>query len=226
MDIKFKNIIVIITFLLAIESCSLKNTNFIQYKIKNEENNLKNNELYKNRYKKYKRYLYFINKYNNYYYYKEAKNNIINLYYTYKDYEIENNSILEEIIDQFIESNPRCPYIDFLIYIQGLINMDLDKNTINFFIYKKKFIENTKYAYLALNNFKKLIYKYPNSDFYKSSKNYIFHLNERIAFHELQIIKFYFKKHAYSASNFRILEMINKFPNTKSSKESLIYFKY
>ncbi|AFA41063.1 putative lipoprotein precursor [Wigglesworthia glossinidia endosymbiont of Glossina morsitans morsitans (Yale colony)] len=178
---------------------------------------MNHNKLYNSRKKKFETYLYFLKKNQNFIYMKKAEKDITRLYFKYKNYNLENLDLFDLIIDQFIKYHQDVIYTSFLIYIQGLVYMQYDKNFSKYFFYIKKIDSNPKYAYLALNCFKKLVKDYPKSIFIQDAKKFVVILNERIAKYNLEIIRFYIKKKSFSASNSRIIEIIQKFPNTKSA---------
>ncbi|MDQ1237402.1 MAG: outer membrane protein assembly factor BamD [Wigglesworthia glossinidia] len=182
-------------------------------------------KLYDNRKKKFKTYLYFLKKYQNHIHATTIKKHIISMYLKYENYDLENIDLFDLTINQFIQSHSESIYIDFLIYIQGMVYKKYDKNFSKCFFCIKKIDSNPKYAYLALKSFKKIINYYPNSVFFKDAKKFIFILNERIADYHLKIIHFYIKKNAQIAYYNRILEVISNFPNTKASNSVLKYLK-
>lgn len=175
------------------------------------------NKLYNSRKKSFETYLHFLKKNQNSIYMEKAKKDITELYFKYKNYDLENLDLFDLIIDQFIQLQKDSIYVNFLIYIQGSVYMQYDKNFSKSFFYINKIDSNPKYAYLALNCFKKLVKTYPNSIFIKDSKKFVIFLNERIAKYNLEIIRFYIKKKSFVASNSRIIEIVQKFPNTKSA---------
>mgnify|MGYP001385124088 CR=1 FL=1 len=74
----------------------------------------------------------------------------------------------------------------------------------------------------ALNSFMLITTKYPNSKYAKDSKLKIQYINNSLAINELNIGKFYLKKHAPASSIKRFKTILQKYQNTTSVPETLL----
>lgn len=149
----------------------------------------------------------------------------IHLYLIYAYYKLNDLKSANESAQHFLKLYPNHKNLDYVLYMQGLINMSLDiDNTVPtkyFNIHWKD--RNPKHAHTAFQNFKNLIRDYPSSiytlDAYKRS---IF-LKNRIAEYELSIIKFYNTKNAYISVIARTEKMLRYFPDTQATYKALYY---
>jgi len=74
----------------------------------------------------------------------------------------------------------------------------------------------------ALNEFKKVVANYPNSDYAKQAEEKIKDCEQRLAAHELHVGEFYYKARSYRAAFGRLQEIITKYPEFK--RMDAVYF--
>lgn len=79
------------------------------------------------------------------------------------------------------------------------------------------------YTKNAIDAFQKVIDKYPKSIYAKDSKKKRDFALSKIAEHELEIGKFYFKQDQYHAAIYRFNELLKKYPDLKFVDEILYY---
>ncbi|AEO08188.1 outer membrane protein assembly factor BamD [Buchnera aphidicola] len=146
---------------------------------------------------------------------------IIHLIYAY--YKTNNFNMAKKNIKEFFNSYPKHPNIDYIAYIECLINIKLDKNIfLNILLndyYKKD-------LYHSINTFfqlKKFIKKYPHSLYVPNAKKHLLCLKHHLSEYDLQILKFYFFRKEYIAVISRGQEMLQKYPETESARQALIY---
>ncbi|SBT81925.1 Outer membrane protein assembly factor BamD [secondary endosymbiont of Trabutina mannipara] len=145
----------------------------------------------------------------------------LNLIYAY--YKLTSFSFAQSSINNFLLFNSNHPNIDYVIYMQGLINMARDSNNLLQGLFGINSNTNTKYVRTALLNFIQLINTYPNSQ-YSDNIKYIIYLKNSIADYELSIIKYYYKCESYIAVNKRVEKMLRNFENTKAIKKALFFY--
>lgn len=148
---------------------------------------------------------------------------LIYAYYKSNDLNAANN-----LIKRFLKLYPKHKNLDYILYMHGIINMNLDKNNINPFIkylHISWFHHDPIYANIAFHSLIKLIKNYPNSQYFFDSYKRLIFLKNRLAEHELSIIKFYNKRNAYISVLTRTEKMLYYFPNTQATYQSLYYAK-
>ncbi|ADV33586.1 putative lipoprotein [Candidatus Blochmanniella vafra str. BVAF] len=148
---------------------------------------------------------------------------LIYAYYKLHDFQSANN-----FIQRFLSSYPNHKNLDYVLYMQGLINMNLDKNNSYFahkYWHKSWFKHNPSYANIAFHSFSKIIQNHPNSQYYIDAYKRLIILKNRIANYELAIIKFYDQRNSYISVILRSERMLRYFPNTPATYEALYYMK-
>lgn len=150
----------------------------------------------------------------------------IQIYLIYAYYKANNLKAANDSIQLFLNVYPNYKHLDYIWYIHGLVNMSLDKrNTLSIIKYLNMHEDNYNphYAINAFHSFSKLIQHYPNSQYCNDSYKRLIILKNRIAEHELSIIKFYYHIHAYISVIVRSEKMLRSFSDTQSARHTLYY---
>ncbi|WDI78845.1 outer membrane protein assembly factor BamD [Candidatus Purcelliella pentastirinorum] len=220
-----------IIFLLLINLIQNKT---IAYSYITQKKEIKNNIYYYNEYiktqklLKQKKYENAINKLKkiDQRYYKEiyTKQIKINLIYAY--YKNKKLNKAKSTIEKFLKLYPKYENKDYLIYMNGIINMEISYKKFNNF-----FILNTDEKDMSLmkiseKNFLNVIKKYPNSIYKKDSEKRLIYIKNQLSKNELLITKFYFQKKKWKIVINRIKHMIYNYPDTKYTKDALKLMHY
>ncbi|WDI78446.1 outer membrane protein assembly factor BamD [Candidatus Purcelliella pentastirinorum] len=220
-----------IMFLLLI---SLIQNKTIAYSHITQKKEIKNDIYYYNEYiktqklLKQKKYENAINKLKNldHEYYKEiyTEQTKINLIYAY--YKNKKLKKAQSMIKKFLKLYPKYENKDYLIYINGVINMEISYKKFN-----NSFILNINEKDMSLmkiarKNFLNIIKKYPNSIYKKDSEKRLIYIKNQLAKNELLITKFYFNKKKWTIVINRIKHMIYNYPDTKYTKDALTLIHY
>lgn len=147
----------------------------------------------------------------------------INLIYAY--YKIENFNIAQKNIENFIQTYPKHPNIDYVFYIKSLIDISRDKNVFFKMLTIKTYKSNPIYATKAFFELKNFLYNYPHSAYIINAKKDLFYLKERLSKYDLDILKYYFYHKKYIAVINRGEDMLQKYPETSSAIQALYYMK-
>lgn len=147
----------------------------------------------------------------------------INLIYAY--YQVSNFNEAQKNIEEFIRLYPKHKNIDYVLYIQSLINISLDKKIFYNVFPIQTYKSNPFYAKKAFLQLKKFIYDYPHSLYIVNAKKNLFYLKKRLSEYDLQILKYYFIHKQYIAVINRGEEILQKYPETLSAINALKYMK-
>lgn len=151
----------------------------------------------------------------------------IDLIYAY--YKINNLKLASSFAQHFLQLYPDYKNLDYILYMNGLINMSLDKRN-TFFLIKYLNINwcnyNSNYANNAFHSFLQLIKNYPNSQYCFDAYKRLKILKNRIAEYELSVIKFYNQRNAYLSVISRSKKMLRYFPDTQATFKALYYMKH
>lgn len=144
-------------------------------------------------------------------YFYQIKLDLIYAYYKNSDM-----ASAKKIIEDFKRLYPLHPNIDYIMYMEGVINMQLDKDLLYNFgmIFNER---NAIYAYNALKIFSDLLKNYKDSYYLPDAYKRLIYLKNRLAAYELNHVKFYFDRGAYIAVINRVKNMMQYYPETKST---------
>lgn len=153
-------------------------------------------------------------------YYEDAKLNLIHAYYQNGDFEISRN-----LIKEFIQKNPDYSNMDYIIYLKGIINMNINGSKIQKILKIDLSDKDISYSNEAFDDFLKILTYYKNSKYINDCKKNLASLKKLLSLNELKIINFYIKKEAYITVINRIIDMLEKYPDSKSTFIALSYLK-
>ena len=124
-------------------------------------------------------------------------------------------------IDRFIRVYPLNPKLDYAIYLRGLINFTRDVGIIEKYIPRDETQRDPGSAYIALQDFTKLINRYPTSEYSEDASQRIVYLRNRLAQHEVNVAHFYLRRGAYIAALNRGKYVIENYQRTPAMPEAL-----
>lgn len=127
--------------------------------------------------------------------------------------------------ERFARTYPNAANMDYVFYLAGLSNARLGDNFMQDFFKvnrSSRAVVNVRNAY---GNFQTIVKHYPQSQYAQDAQNWMNYLFNRLAEHELSIVKFYDKRKAYVAVVNRVEEMLRFYPNTEATKNALPYLK-
>ena len=124
--------------------------------------------------------------------------------------------------DRFLKEHPRHPQVAYVQYLKGLVH------------YQRSGADDPKwwglsdsaqydqvYARRAFDAFNQVVQRYPDSKFVTDSRERMIYLRERMAYHDLQIAKYYQRRKAYVAASRRAEDILRKFQGTSIIPETL-----
>ena len=125
----------------------------------------------------------------------------------------ENNEIKKAIgkLENYIEMNPKDEFSDYAHYLLAMC----------YYIQVSSQGRDSSLSKKALNSFKLILTKYPNSKYAKNSRIKIEYIQNALAVNELNIGKFYLKKNAPASSIKRFKSILQNYQNTSVIPETL-----
>ena len=126
--------------------------------------------------------------------------------------------------DRFLREHPRHPRADYVQYIKGLTNSARSNGITDFLPLdsSKKDVLNERRAF---DDFALLLQRYPTSLYAGDARKRMIYLRNRIASHELSIVKFYVKRQAWVAVSKRAENLIAEYPGAPATAEALTLLK-
>ncbi|OQM34253.1 outer membrane protein assembly factor BamD [bacterium endosymbiont of Pedicinus badii] len=173
--------------------------------------------------KKYKKAIFYIrNKFNIDPIFPTSKKfRVILVYLHYKNSDFIST---KKSCEEFIKFYPESEYTDYILYMKGLSNIQMQKkNSQSFFQIYKNDCDNS-YFKIAFSNFSQVSFN-KKGKYFKNSIKILHFLKEKIAKKELLIVKYYFKIFADVAVIKRSEQILKNFPSTQSAYKCLFYMK-
>lgn len=118
---------------------------------------------------------------------------------------------VKAVAERLLKMYPNHRYADYVHYMQGVASYDQYYST----VYKVFNIDRSKrensLAIESFDAFKILLERFPKSKYALDARNRMFNLRNQIAFNELHIAEYYFKREAYLSAANRANYIINNF---------------
>lgn len=126
--------------------------------------------------------------------------------------------------DRFLREHPRHKSADYVQYLKGLINAARTESISDFLPIdtSKKDVNAERRAY---DDFAVLAQRYPNSVYTGDARKRMIYLRNRIASHELSIVRFYVKRQAWVAVSKRAENLIAEYPGAPATADALSLLK-
>jgi len=135
---------------------------------------------------------------------------LLRIFAAYKDKEY----ILSETLSaEFVRRHPRHPNVDYAQYMLGMSHYRESSPA----------EKDQSQTLAAMDSFKVLLKKHPKSTYAKDGSHRLQRLYNRLGDHELNVGKFYFKRHRYVAAANRFQSVIEKYQTTPAIEEALYY---
>jgi len=151
---------------------------------------------------------------------KYAQQAQLDIIYAYYKYEEPESALVAA--DRFIKLYPRHQNVDYVYYLKGLINFELDQGMLDRFLPLDHSQRDPTASKRAFQEFAELIRRFPNSRYSQDARQRMIHLRNQLAQHELHVAKFYMKRSAYLAAANRAQTVVQAYPRTPAVPEALV----
>lgn len=140
------------------------------------------------------------------------------IYAHYRSYEPE---AAVAAADRFIRLHPQHPNVDYAYYIKGLANYSDGEGFLDRFLPTDMTQRDPGAALQSFENFRQLLYRFPDSPYAADAKARMLYLRARLARHEINVANYYFKRGAYLAAANRGRYVVENFPQTPATADAL-----
>lgn len=123
--------------------------------------------------------------------------------------------------DQFIKVNPRHPHVDYAYYLKGLADYHRHDSFFDRFTGRSPADLDTSAMENAFAQFKQLIKRFPNSRYAEDARQRMIHLRNLLARHEINVAKYYQKRHAWAAVAKRAAWVVKHYQGADAMPEAL-----
>jgi outer membrane protein assembly factor BamD len=121
--------------------------------------------------------------------------------------------------DRFLKEHPRHPQVDYAYYLKGLINFQRGDSLFDWLVDSSG--QDAGFARNAFDDFALLVQKYPQSRYAADARLRMVHLRNKIAQHELSVVRYYVRRGAHVAAAKRAERIVADFPGAPALGETL-----
>ncbi len=126
-----------------------------------------------------------------------------------------------EAADTFMRENPIHPRVDYALYIKGLSYFDDDPGILERWFRKDTDTRPPKDVEQAYQAFRRLVERYPASEYAPDAQQRMVYLKNRLAAYENRVADYYLRRGAYVAAANRAKNALESFNGADSNEESL-----
>jgi outer membrane protein assembly factor BamD len=126
-----------------------------------------------------------------------------------------------EAADTFMRENPIHPRVDYALYIKGLSYFDDQPGILERWFRKDTDKRPPKDVEQAYQSFRRLIERYPASEYAPDAQQRIVYLKNRLAAYENYVAEYYLRRGAYVAAANRARNALESYNGATSNAESL-----
>ena len=126
-----------------------------------------------------------------------------------------------EAADTFMRENPIHPRVDYALYIKGLAYFDDEPGLLERWFRKNTDKRPPKDVEQAYQSFRRLVERYPASEYAPDAQQRIVYLKNRLAAYENEVADYYLRRGAYVAAVNRAKNALEAYNGADSNDESL-----
>lgn len=149
-------------------------------------------------------------------YAEQAQLELIHAYY--RNYDTE---AAIAAADRFIRLHPQHPNVDYAYYMRGLANYTEGSGFLERFLPTDMTQRDPGVALQSFEDFRQLLYRYPDSQYAADAKARMIYLRNRLARYEINVANYYFKRKAYLAATNRGRYVVENYPQSPAVPDAL-----
>jgi outer membrane protein assembly factor BamD len=143
----------------------------------------------------------------------------LDLIYAY--YKNDDLALGEATIARFNRLNPAHEKSDWVLYMRGLTQMAQDRSFMHDIFSIDRHDRDPEPARKAFRDFKRLLDRYPNSQYAADAKARMIFIKNRLADYDLATVDFYIRREAWIAAINRSQQIQKLYPDTQAARKSL-----
>lgn len=138
------------------------------------------------------------------------------IYAKFRSYDADNAL---STADRFLKEHPRHPAVDYVYYMKGLINFQRNESMLDNLIDFSA--QDVTPARRGFDDFATLLQRFPKSRYAGDARLRMVYLRNKIAAHELSIVKYYVRRGAHIAAAKRAEQILTDYPGAPATAEAL-----
>ncbi len=139
------------------------------------------------------------------------------IYAKYRTYDSE---AAQTAAQRFVKEHPRHPAIDYVYYLKGLIGYQGGESAFDWLVDTAQ--QDVSDARNAFDDFALLTQRFPNSRYAGDARQRMIHLRNKIAEHELSVVRYYSRRGAHLAAARRAEKIISDYPGAPATLGALV----
>lgn len=148
-----------------------------------------------------------------------AQQSMLDLAYVYYKDGDQDKAIAE--LDDFIRTYPAHPYIDYALYMKGVVEYEKDVSIFDRFVPTNMSETDPQALVDAFNSFAKVVREHPKSQYADDARQRMIYIRNLLGEHSLNIADFYLRQGAYVASVSRAKQILEQYETTPSAPYAL-----
>jgi len=148
-----------------------------------------------------------------------GKQSQIDLIYAY--YKSGRTEQAIDAADQFMRENPTHPRVDYALYLQGLTWFDAEPSLLDQTFGVDRFDRPPSDTRRSFAAFKRLVERYPTSDYSADATQRMVFLKNRLAAYENHVAEYYLRRGAWIAALNRAKTALEEYNGTPANEKSL-----
>jgi outer membrane protein assembly factor BamD len=124
-------------------------------------------------------------------------------------------------LDKFIRTYPAHPNIDYAYYLKGLVNYEANYGFLERLFPDRARDRDQQGARQAFNDLNELLRRYPDSRYAPDTRQRLIYLKNNLSAYEIEVAKYYLRRHAYVAAATRARYVLETYQNTPEAAMSL-----
>ncbi len=127
--------------------------------------------------------------------------------------------------DRFLREHPRYAFVDYVQYLKGVINSGRDATLLDSVPFLDSTQGDTSNLRRSFDEFALLVQKYPASRYNEDARLRMADLRNRLASHEMHVVRYYVKRGAFLAATKRAEQVVALYPGAPSTIDALNYLR-
>jgi outer membrane protein assembly factor BamD len=124
-------------------------------------------------------------------------------------------------VERFIKLHPNHPNVDYMYYLRGLINFNDPTSFLDRFYPQDATERDPKGTREAFDAFKRLVEKFPNSEYAPDARLRMKYLVNAMAQYELHVARYYYRRGAYLSAINRAQTAVTDYRESPATEEAL-----
>lgn len=124
-------------------------------------------------------------------------------------------------LDRFLRTYPTHPHVDYAHYLKGLINFSRNRGMLSRLLGVDTSTRDMSFAQESFRAFGELLQRFPDSQYAPDARERMLFLRNEMAQSEIEIARYYMRRHAYVAAANRAKYVVETFQEAPQAGDAL-----